>query len=56
MQALYDYTDSQQIAETKTEEADRYRYVAFIIIITAMLMGYYIYRYIKKRNRKTEKK
>ncbi len=55
MQALYDYTENQQIAEDKTEEAKRYRYISFIIFITAAVMGFYIYRYIRKLSRKSRK-
>ncbi|MBP3510411.1 MAG: tetratricopeptide repeat protein [Prevotella sp.] len=55
MQALYDYTENQQIAEAKTEEAEKYRYISFIIFITAAVMGFYIYRYIRKLSRKSRK-
>ncbi len=55
MQALYDYTENQQIAEAKTEEAEKYRYISFIIFIAAAIMGYYIYRYIRRQSRKSRK-
>ncbi len=57
MQALYDYTENQQIAEAKTLEAERYKYIAALFSVIFLAGIYIIYigirRYRQKKNEET---
>lgn len=52
MQALYDYTENKLIAETKTREAERYKYVSILFFIMLLVSIYVLYINIKRYQRK----
>lgn len=57
MQALYNYTENRKIAEAKTREAERYKYMATLFSVIFLAGIYILYisirRYKRKKNRET---
>lgn len=57
MQALYDYTENQKIAEAKTREVEHYKYMTALLFIIFLAGIYILYisikRYKRNKNRET---
>lgn len=57
MQALYDYTENQKIAEGKTREVEHYKYMTALLFIIFLAGIYILYisikRYKRNKNRET---
>lgn len=51
-QALYSYEEHERIAAKKTQEAERYRQVVFLLIVILGVVGYGSYRYVKRQQRR----
>jgi tetratricopeptide (TPR) repeat protein len=51
-QALYNYEEHERIAAKKTAEAERYKIIIAISLVTFCLLAYACFRYIRKQQRR----